>query len=268
MRRVLTCLLLFVAPGGCGGYYTLTVGDHVGAVGEEVPVVARLQRNDFFVLNFPVEKAAIRFRIADAPERVSHTDENGYAGTTVPAPPSPGRYTLHVDNADSEGEETARERPIFLWDPTRDLIAVEVDALDEGHSRDAGDAAAALRRLAENANIVYLTRRPMRKHDQMRRRLTVGRYPDGAILLWQRERWRIVRAGRWRRIVVETRLISQLPELRKMFPKLSVGVCTSKIAARAFAAAGMRVLVVGNVSVDVPKRVRRNSWADLAKRGI
>ena len=262
-------LVLTLATGGCGGYYTLTAGDHVAAAGQETAVVVRLQRNDFFVLNLPAKDAVMRFRIAREPERAAYTDKLGYAGTTVAAPVEPGRYTLHVNHMDFEGEEVSAVVPIYVWDANRPVVAVDADGLPRAYSADSDVAQAALLRIAETASIIYLTRKPIRRHADMHHRLDLANYPDGAVLLWRRQRWHVVRSGRFKmpRVVVESRLVSQLGELRKMFPKLSMGVCTSKLAVKAFAAAGLRVVVVGFADVSAPNLTRRISWTDLARRG-
>ena len=75
MRRLVLLLSLLSAVGGCGGQYTLTVGDHVGPLGQDAAVVVRLQRNDFFVLSLPVKEAAIRFVSPDGRERAAYTDQ-------------------------------------------------------------------------------------------------------------------------------------------------------------------------------------------------
>jgi len=269
MRNAHILLLTAIVLNGCGGHYTLTVGDHVGAVNQDAPVVVRLQRNDFFVLNLAVKDALMRFRVGDGAQRGAYTDKLGYAGTTVLSPSKPGRYPLIVDHGDSEGEEVRGEAMMFVWDPARAVVAVDADSLPVAWDEQADSAQAALKRLAENANILYLTREDLRSHGAIHDKLAAARYPDGPVLLWRRQRWHIVRGGRYKlpRVVVESRLVSQLPDLRKMFPKLSTGVGASKIAARAFAAAGMQPVVVG-ANVDVPKAVHRESWADLAKRAI
>ena len=71
-----------------------------------------------------------------------------------------------------------------------------------------------------------------------------------------------MREGRYRipRIVVDTRLVSQLSEIRKLFPKMTMGVCDSDLAARAFAEANLRVVVVGGASVGVGNVTRVASW--------
>ena len=270
MKKISLLLMVCLATSGCGGYYTMTVGDHVGPTGTEVPVVVRLQRNDFFFLNFPVKNAVMCFRVADGELRAAYTDKSGYAGTTVPTYSKPGRYTLHVDHMDAQGEEISADVPIFLWDPKREVIAVDADALPLLNHEGADAAAASLRGLNKNADIIYLTRKPVQKHSEMHRQLETGHYPDGVILLWKHKRWRVERGGRFNlpRVVIESRLISQLPELRKMFPKLSVGICTSTIAAKTFAAAGMRSVIVGSPPAEVPNCTSRNSWTELGKKGI
>ena len=266
-------LLLLLAPlagTGCGGYYTLTAGDHLAPAGSDAVVVVRLQRNDFFVLEMPIKEAVMRLRIDDGPERAAYTDQLGYAGTTVPAPSEPGRYALHVQHLDREGEEIGAEAAMYAWNPARQIVAVAVDELPQGSSYEAKCARAALANVTDTANIVYLTRKAISKHDRLRQELAATGYLDGPILLWQRKRWHIVRDGRFKmpRVVVEARLVSQLPELRKVFGELSVGIATSKITAEAFVAAGMRAVVVGPAAASLPKASYRVSWADLRDGGI
>jgi hypothetical protein len=269
----MTRIALLVACGvhlcGCGGYYILTVPDQLAPAGGDATAVIRLQRNDFFVMAFGVEDAPMRFRAGGGTERAAYTDDLGYAGTTVPAPERPGRYALSVALQDVEGEEIGAEAPMYVWDRGRDVIAVDLDCLPRKGSDRAPQAAAALRKLSERANILYFTRESVRRHKQLHARLEGGGYPDGPILLWQRQRWHIVR-GRWNipRIVIESRLVSQLPSLRKTFPRLEAGVGRCALSAKAFDEAGVRVVVVGDAKVNARDLTRRASWADLAEKGI
>ena len=269
MQRVLILLLLSVWSSGCGGYYTLTCGDQIAAAGGDAALVVRLQRNDFFVLNLPIKNAPMRFRIDDGLERAGYTDKLGYAATTLPVSRTPGVYTLHLDHMDFEGEETAAEARLYVLDPQRPAVATAADDLPMSDSYQGKCAQAALRNLAEKCNIIYLTRDPIRRHERIRDRLKKFGYPDGPVLLWQRKRWHIVRTGKYKipRVVVEARLVSQLPDLRKAFPKLSDGICRSPIAAKAFRSAGIRPVVVGPAAKRFPENECK-SWEDLRKRGI
>lgn len=260
-----------VALGGCGGQYILTVPDQLAAAGGLTATVVRLQRNDFFVLAPAVEEAAMRLRIADGPERGAYTDEFGYAGAAMAAPAKPGRYALTVKHLDIFGDEVVGEGPVYVWAADRPAVAVDLDCLPGLWLGDAKDAAGALRGLATKPNILYLTRRSTRDHAAAHEQLRKAGYPDGPILLWRRQRWHIVRDGRLKlpRVVVETRLVNQLPEVRKMFPKLDVGICDSSLAAKAFAAAGLRCVVVGPPAGAAGEGVTRHeSWADLAQKGL
>jgi len=270
MMRSLGALFFGLLLGGCGGNYILTVPDQLVPPGVPAAAVVRLQRNDFFVLAPAVKGAAIRLRIAGGQERVAYTDKLGYAGTPLALPNAPGRYRLRVDYQDSEGEEIAASAPVYVWDPARPVVAVDLDCLPvEGHE-DIAAAASALASLAGQANILYLTRRPIDRHGRAHESLVAAGYPDGAILLWQVERWHIVRGGKfkWPHMVVATRMVSQLPQLKRIFPKLGVGVCNSNLAAEAFDHAGMRCVVVGRADVEAEKATRRSSWAELASEGI
>jgi len=273
-RKACWVLPLVFCPlaGGCGGQYILTVPDQLARAGGETPTVVRLQRNDFFVLAPPLKEAAMSFRVADGPERAAYTDKLGYAAAAVPVPKQPGRYTMRVVHLDSRyGDEPAAEGAVYVWDPNRPVVAVDMDCLPGLPLGSSRHAARALRRLAAAANVLYLTRRSAKHHAAAHEALTKAGYPAGPILAWRRQRWHIVREGRFRlpRIIVESRLVSQLPEVRRMFPGLSTGLCDSALAARAYAAAGMKVVMIGTAPADVGGAIRRrNSWADLADRGL
>ena len=256
--------------GGCTGHYIVTVPDQVAPAGGECAAVVRLQRSEIAVVALPVKGALMRLRIDDGLERGAYTDKIGYAGTPLPAPNEPGRHTLHVAHMDPEGDEVFKDVPAYVWDPNRPVIAVDMDSLPRSwQGKSAVAARDALQRLAEWGSVCYLTRRSVRHHPAAHRELDRGGYPDGPVLMWQRERWHIVRESRWRvRIVVESRLVSQLPGLRRMFPRLDMGITGSPLGAKAFSGAGMRVVVVGSAHAAGPNVIRCSSWADLAQQVI
>jgi len=268
--RIPLILCLALCGGGCGGHYTLTAGDALGPVGGQTPVVVRLQRNDFFVLDLAVKEALMRFRVAGEPERAAYTDKLGYAGTTVEAPSEPGRHPLRIEHQDVEGQEVQQETSLYAWDPSRAAVAVDADCLPKAGSDAELTAGSAIRKVAESAYVVYLTREPAGDHRRMHERMEAAGYPDGPILLWQRERWHIVRDGPlgMPRVIVESRLVSQLPDLREMFPNIRAGLCRTKLAAKAFASVGVQPVVIGADVGETMEAVHRDSWQDLAERGI
>jgi hypothetical protein len=262
----LTCLALLGA--GCGGEYIMTSPDQLASTDGEANVVVRLQRNDFFVLALAVPDAALRFRVDDMPERAAFTDELGYAATKVPAPAETGVYTMQIVHSDLEGDQARGHSRVFVLEPEAPIVAVELDALPWEISSQKPHAVAALRRMAEAAQIIYLTRQDAEVHPQLHESLSRQGYPDGAILIWQHRRLHLV-PGMWRlpKLVVDSRLVSELPQLHREFVNLRAGLCTSSLAAGAFAEAGLTPMIIGASATDVPEAVRVESWQALAAGG-
>ena len=265
-------LVFVIAAGllnGCGGYYILTVPDRVAATAGEAPVIARLQRNDFFVLALAEPGVPLRFALdGRGQERAAYTDETGYAGAVLPAPEEPGRHDVVVRLCDTTGEEFRGQARLYAWAADARIVAVDLDALPAvGPQRRA--AADALTALAPDVRLAYMTRRSAAEHHELHAWLGQRGYPDGPILLWQRQRWQIVR-GRWDlpRLVIESRLVSQLGTLREEFPNLQAGGCAGWLAARGLAEAGLRVIVVGPGRVDVEPVERRANWQALGQQGL
>ncbi|MBN1553543.1 MAG: hypothetical protein JXA11_02270 [Phycisphaerae bacterium] len=286
MRCLLLLCLLGPCLGGCGGYYILTVPDQVaGAKGDLVPVI-RLQRNDFFFLALAARRQAMRFRIYPTPDtlpgaegegplRSAFTDKTGYAGVhfSMSEPPVRGKaglYYMKVALQDIEGAELSAAVPLFVWDPDKPVVAVDYDCLPAGFLGQDDAVVAALRNIAETANIVYLTRASRRTQEDAHRRIAEIGIPDGPVLLWQRKRWHIVRDGKYNlpRIVIESRLEGQLPKLVKEFPKMRYGICNSELAAKAFVDAGIQCVVVGNTWMTGSRLIHRDSWDHLAREGL
>jgi len=243
------CLVVTAAAVGCGGAYKMTVPDAVARAGEEAPIVVRLQRNDFLILDMAVEEVPIGLQVDDAQQRYAYTDKFGYAGTLVPVPDEPGVYPLELYHQDSdEGDEVYGTGRVYVWDPNRPAVAVDLDCLPLASD---GRAAEALAGWAKAAHIAYFTREPVSEHDGLHRVLASAGFPDGPILLWKRRRWHITR-GTWNipKIVVESRLVSQLSELRKTFPALRTGLAGCPLSAAAFQRADMRTVVVGEMDVE------------------
>ena len=269
MRRTAAIILLAASLAGCGGQYILTAGDQVAPAGQDAAVVARLQRTEFWIYAQSVHNEPLRFRIGNGLQRNAFTDRLGYAGTTVPVPDMPGRFPMTIDVQDKHGDEAAAAVPVYVWEPNAPVVAVDLDCLPDAGTTQAESAARALWRLAEHGNICYLTRRPVKRHARAHESLAERNCPDGPILLWHRQRWHIIR-GRWRmpKVVVETRLVSQLPELRRRFPRLAIGICDGPLAGEAFVQAGMRCVVIGSGSIGQADVLRYRDWTDLAERGV
>ena len=288
-------LLLAAAASGCGGDYILTVPDQLSAAGSDITVVSRLQRNDFFVLNLSSVSSYLRYQIGDGPERSASTDKLGYSGVRMKMPATPGKYELAVKYQDDDGDEVDKTVGVYAWDPSKPVIAVDMDPLPRRRAKitqgrkgwwtglakytvdlmprtapgDAPSARAALARLSRQANILYLTQREVANHLQCRSELSEHGYPDGPVLAWRRQRWHVV-PGRFKipKIVVESRLVSQLGSLRKTFSNMSTGLSMSSLAAKAFADAGMTAVVVGDAPLEGRQVRHVASWKELAEKGL
>jgi hypothetical protein len=255
---------------GCGGDYILTVPDMVAPAGGEGMAVVRLQRADFMFVPMAVKDALIQLQVDDEPRRGAYTDALGYAGTSLTAPVKPGRYKLKASHSDHWGDEVQAESNAYVWDPRAQAVAVDLDCLPGMALGFSKQSSLALGRAAKGANILYLTRRSASSHAKLHAQLAKAGYPDGPILEWQRQYWRIVRDGKYYnmpRLVFESRMVSQLPDLRAMLPGLTVGICEDSLAAKAFAESNMRVVIVGSARVEAKDVVRRASWSELAEKG-
>ncbi len=273
MTRFVLALCLMVGlllSCGCGGDYMLTVPDMVAPAGGEGVAVVRLQRTDFMFVPMAVKEALIQLQVGDEPRRGAYSDKAGYAGTTLTAPAKPGRYKLQASHSDHWGDEVRAESNAYVWDPKAPAVAVDLDCLPGMALGFSKQSSLALARAAKGANILYLTRRRASSHAKLHAQLANAGYPDGPIIEWQRQYWRIVRDGKYYnmpRVVVENRLVSQLPDLRAMLPGLTMGICDDSLAAKAFAESNMRVVIVGGAWVEAKDVVRRASWSELAEKG-
>ncbi len=265
MHRAMIAILGAAVLGGCSGNYIMTVPDQVAPAGGDAAAVIRLQRAEIALMALPVEGAAIRFRIAGQLQRGAYTDKLGYAGTTVPAPDKPGKYTLVVEHMDKEGDEINKDVPCYVLDAKRPVIAVDLACLPHYGSAGAVEARDAMQRLAKEAPIVYVTDRAVSEHFNIHQGLALEGFPDGAVLMWQHENYHIVRDGPMKmpRIVVESRLVSQLPTLQKIFPQLKTGITDSPAGARMFAQAGMNVIAIGPAPMEGATVTRCAAWTAL-----
>jgi hypothetical protein len=266
--RAIVAVSLAVGLAGCGGHYVLSAPDQVAPAGQDAPIVIRLQRNDFFVMDMAWEDAPIRFRINQGPQRAAYTDEEGYAGTLVPAPAEPGRHVLSIDYKDLDGQDVFGQAAVFVFNPSLPMVAVDFESLklDDWWQPDS-EAAEALRKIATVADIVYLTRWDVDKHQRAYELLRVANCPIGPLLRWERRRYKVV-PGRFGMPKLEfgAHLVSQLDALMETFPGLAVGITNSPLSATAFAEAGLRTYMVD--AYDLPEGYEASlaTWSELGTR--
>jgi hypothetical protein len=239
---------------GCSGEYILTAPDQLAPSGSTTSAVVRLQKQEVFLFSPPIGNAAIRFWVADGPLRGAFTDKNGYAAAAVPVPDKPGLYNLSIAAQDIQGDEAKADFPAYVWPADKPIVAVDLECLPPP-GKDADTARAAMAKVAGGANILYFTRRGVREYPALREGIQGNHLPDGPILPWRLEDW------------TAAKMTSPLPQLRRQFPNLAIGICNSQSAAATFGAVGMECVIVGGGKVKAPM-VRYLSWTELAKSGL
>jgi len=251
--RVLSVLTMAVL-GGCGGQFIISAPDQVAPVGGTSAAVVRVRRTELAFLPLAVSGAALRLQIADAAPRGARSDKHGYAAALVPVPKQEGTYALTIRHQNTDGEEASASVPAYVWGSNARIIALDMDCLPEG-GKEGQDAKLALSRLAGGAKLLYLTAKTDLNTDRLHQSLKARELPDGPILSWHL-------AGRF------GKEITPLPRLKKAFPGLDTGVCGSPAGAGAFTQAGMKCILVGKAGTGSEKAAVRNSWAELASKGL
>jgi hypothetical protein len=257
MNRLTALMLLTLSAAGCGGEYIVTAPDTVGTAGEEATVVVRLQRREFATLKPPVEDAAITLKLAGRSVCCAFTDEDGYAAIEVELPERPGRHVARLHHQDMWGDEMVGQAAIYALPPDRPVVLADLDSLPRGDR--AGEAAAALERLAERAELVYVTCARAGSPEAARRVVDEAGYregpvvpcpPGGTLTDWSRHE------------------VDALAALRRRLAGLKWAVTADAGKARTFLRAGLNVLAVGGFEVDRPEaataEVRSfDSWTKL-----
>ena len=238
---------------GCGGKYVMTVPEQVAPAGGEARAVARLQRQEFAWYVPAVKETVLRFSVSNCPLRAAYTDKAGYAAVAVPVPQQAGLYTMTVAIQDTEGQEAQQQAPLYVIQKDSPLVAVDYNALPANLS-EASPAAVALRKIAADYQIIYLTNQPVEKHERIHRQLKAAQIPDGPVLLWGG----LSPAGRQ----------GQVERLRESFASLCVGITDQDDGARAFEAGGLSTIMIGQENAHVANVVRYGDWSSLAQHGL
>lgn len=258
MRRAFLAVVAALG-GGCGGEYILTAPDTVALPDQTAAVVVRLQRRELWKYAPASRQAAITARLGEV-IRAARTDKRGYAAVGMPAPPRPGQYQVALHHQDLWGDTAEGTATLYVLDPDVPIAAVDLDSLPGG--KRARAAAAAIKRIASRAQVIYLTRRHAGRPERADKILLRGGYPDSAVLprarlgAWYDLRW-------WKQ-----RPDSALAALRRRLPGLKWGISAEDDEVEAFLRAGLTVLAVGKFEVSgrpaKGAQVHRfKSWAGL-----
>jgi len=251
-------LVLAVLLGGCGGEYVLTAPDVLGLPGESAPAVIRLQRREFWFHAPPCRDAAIIFCLDQEQTQCARTDKAGYAAVGVMLPESPGRYRLSLHHQDTLGDTVSGQAWVYVLSPDRPVVAVEVDGLP-AEGRAVAEAAAALERVAEQAELVYATQESAARPELARRFLHNAGYPDGPVLpCVLADPWYSGWPGR------QPQEPGMLEQLRQRVPAFRWAVTARVDTVEAFRRAGLEVILVGDGSAGVQGARSVAGWGELS----
>ncbi len=251
-------LVLAALLGGCGGEYVLTAPDVLGLPGKPAPAVVRLQRREFWLHAPPCQDAAIVFRLGEEQMQCARTDEAGYAAVGVLLPDRPGRYRLSLHHQETLGDAVSGQALVYVLAADRAVVAVELDGLP-AEGKAVAEAAAALERIAGQAQLVYATQDSAARPELARQFLLKAGYPDGPVLPcvladpWY-SRW----PGQRRQEA------GMLGELRQRLPAFRWAVTARAETAEALQRAGLRVILVGDRSAGVEGARSVAGWGELS----
>ncbi len=252
----MSLLLVMSCVGGCGGEFILTATDAVGLPGERAAVVVRLQRREFWLHAPPLSDAAITFRRPEGGLVAARTHKDGYSAVAVELPRRPGRYPLELHHQDTQGDTVSSRTELYVLAPDRPIVAVDLDSLPFGRGS-APRAAAALRRIEERAQILYVTGHRSDPCSVVHQRLAKAGYPDAAVVSCARGR-------PWQGPAVwgDEEGIA-LAALRQRLPLLRWGIAADDDSAELFQQAGLFVLAVKDASARRAAHVFFPTWSEL-----
>ena len=254
MVRTILMLVLAVGLGGCGGEFILSVPDTVTTVGQNAPVVVRLQQQEFWRLARPMEDALMQVWALPKQKRAAYTSKQGYASAAVPVAERLGPHTLTVCHQDDRGNEVCRNGTIFVLDDRLAVLAIGWEAIED--EQDARAAAEPLRRLQQGGiQIVYLATHLAARPGEAHRWLSRHNLPDGPVLSWG-----------WRRnwYFKAVQVTGSLPIARRMLPGMMIAAGREDDLLRAAEQAGMVAIHVGAGRGEQFGQVA--NWAELAER--
>ncbi len=250
--RLTAMALCVMAACGCSGRYIMTVPDHVAPAGGQATAAMRLQRAEFGRHNPPVGDAAVRFQVEQNHLRAAYTDKAGYAVANVPVGSEVGKAVLTISIMDKNGREAQAYAPVYVLDPSITIVAVDLDAVVNDGRAAAGKAE--LNDAARHSYVIYFTRECAGHHADLHRAMERAELPDGPILQWQGHKWAVAHMP-WIRVpyyAFSPHVVSPLEGLRKQFPGLQFGLCSSDVAAAAFTQAGLKVTRIGGKVSPAP----------------
>ena len=250
------CLLLLPALlGGCSGEYIMTAPDIAGNAGENAPAVVRLQRREFWFHCPPAKDTAVMFRMGTGPLCGARTDNAGYAATAMDLPKLPGRYEIGISLQDTLGDTAEDKILAYVFNPNKPIVVVDYDSLPI-MGGDSLAAAAALNRVSQDAQVLYVSEKDGENASVARKRLAVVGFPEGPVLPYTKSRWQSLSGAKSSPKALEL--------LRQRFKNLSCGIAGDGDSAEAFHQVGLKILAVKDAGAKKRATQFFNSWQELS----
>lgn len=216
--------LTLLLVGGCAPAI-LTVDDTVSLDGRAVPLVAYVEREHLLGLRSDLEHIRVSFRAGETDLDTDRTGEYGRAAIDAELSDSPMSFqaTAMVD-----GRVLERSGRIYHWRRGRVILVVDVDhTISETNYRKLvlkeeikvsppiKDSRDALRELADDYYILYLTARPRFLLDKTRGWLKEYSFPEGPV---------VAAPGLRDAIRAESYKRQTLKHLRQRWPDILIGI--------------------------------------------
>ncbi|MGH7162323.1 MAG: LNS2 domain-containing protein [Planctomycetota bacterium] len=234
--------------------------------GREATLAAKLEKRGVAGINPDLRGEPVVFRFRGTLLGRAATAADGLASLAW-KPPGPGEHEIVVEVAPESRYRGSALLRVFVRGRERPALVVDLDgtvcaasswevAVDRPEEQAAvPGAAAALVRLAERYDVIYLTARDDALLAKSRRWLDLRGFPRGPVLVRDLSLGNLS-AGRYKR--------ERLAALRKDF-RLAAGVGDRKEDAEAYLSAGMSAILVGDED-DVPEGARTCAdWEEVAR---
>jgi len=176
--RLTVIILLTLFLSGCSGEYILTAPDVVCPAGEKAALIFRLQRREFWKITPPKKNATVMVHLPDGTVRCALTDENGYAAIAFIVPSRCGVYQVRFYYQDVEGQELSAKGNVYSLSMDDRFVVVDMDSLPRSGT-DLSSACLALKRLSQNAQLIYVSEKLGYTPATARGLLRIRGYPKG-----------------------------------------------------------------------------------------
>jgi hypothetical protein len=243
--------------------------DVLARPGEKVTLRAKLEREGILGIDPNLHGVTLVFRLAGKELGRARTADEGIASLAFTVPEG-GRADLRVEVSLAEGSEYAAASSTLLIavrDGKRPILVTDIDNTIANVSTlgflgkspeeipELPGAAAALGRLAERFDVVYLTARDEHFVEATRRWLALRKFPAGPVFF---------RDLSLATLSARKYKTEALAALKKAWPTMKVGVGDRTEDAQAYLANELDAILIGDD--DLPEGAKRvASWAEIEK---